>query len=127
MLSYCLTMTGIAASPVIDNEARLRYALTVMGCRNITYWLGAFIFDCCIMFFMLMIFAVIAPQMDVQTLSDNIGDIILILSISIPCFIGFSYMMSFVFKKARTVYLVTRKGLSVTSIPFTSKLIDIIS
>lgn len=76
MLSYCLTMTGIAASPVIDNESKLRYALTVMGCRNTTYWIGAFIFDSMIMLFMLLVFYLILPIISLPGLENNIGVII---------------------------------------------------
>lgn len=68
-------MAGIAASPVIDNETQLRYALTVMGCRNTTYWLGAFIFDVILMMLMLGVFVLILPFMDLPGLSENIGTI----------------------------------------------------
>lgn len=99
-------MAGIAAAPVIDNETKLRYALTVMGCRNSTYWFGAFVFDVIVMSAMLGIFRLILPVMDLPGLEDNIGDISVIILISIFCFIGFSYLFSFVYQRSRWVYLV---------------------
>ena len=91
-------MTGIAASPVIDNETNLRYALTVMGCRNISYWLGAFIFDYMILTFMLGVFIIILPYFDLPGLENNKDEIMHILFISVFAYIGFSYIFSFIYK-----------------------------
>ncbi|KAL4439562.1 hypothetical protein ABPG74_003964 [Tetrahymena malaccensis] len=105
LLSYCLTMTGIAASPVIDNESKLRYALTVMGCRNITYWLGAFIFDSLIMLFMFAVFYFMVPFFNIPGVENNLTGISQVIIISIFCFIGFSYLCSFIYSRSRWVYL----------------------
>ncbi|KAL4490361.1 hypothetical protein ABPG72_004400 [Tetrahymena utriculariae] len=105
ILSYTLTITGIAASPVIDKEYRLRYALTVMGCRNIPYWLGSFIFDILIMFSMFGIFLICIGFIQLNVLSDNLGEISLILIISIFNYIGFSYLFSFLYSKSKWVYI----------------------
>ncbi|EAR84995.3 transporter family ABC domain protein (macronuclear) [Tetrahymena thermophila SB210] len=105
ILSYTLTITGIAASPVMDKEYRLRYALTVMGCRNTPYWLGSFIFDVLIMFSMFGIFLLCVPIIGLSVLTDNLGEISLILIISIFNYIGFSYLFSFIYSKSKWVYI----------------------
>lgn len=40
-----LSISDIAAFPVMERELKLRYSLNVMGCRALSYWMGTFIYD----------------------------------------------------------------------------------
>ena len=45
VLAYCFSTSNFCGTLVMERELKLKYALNVMGCRPLPYWLGTFIFD----------------------------------------------------------------------------------
>jgi ATP-binding cassette subfamily A (ABC1) protein 3 len=55
----CISAASIAGSPVQEREEKLKYALNVMGCRIVPYWLATMAFDCLVSFFQIVIFIIL--------------------------------------------------------------------
>jgi len=45
---------------VLERELKLKYALNVMGCRVVPYWLGTFLFDYLMFCFTIIVFFLVA-------------------------------------------------------------------
>jgi len=59
MMAYLYNSAIYIGTPVFERETNLRYALNVMGCRALPYWLGTLAFDF-IMFYITLIALFIA-------------------------------------------------------------------
>mmetsp|Transcript_145344 Transcript_145344/g.205741 ORF Transcript_145344/g.205741 Transcript_145344/m.205741 type:complete len:85 (-) Transcript_145344:134-388(-) len=44
-LAFGFSTTSYSGNVVYEREKKLKYALNVMGCRVVPYWVGTFMFD----------------------------------------------------------------------------------
>jgi ATP-binding cassette subfamily A (ABC1) protein 3 len=51
----CISAATVAGLPVQEREEKLKYALNVMGCRIVPYWLATMAFDCMISFALILL------------------------------------------------------------------------
>lgn len=45
VISFCFPAAFLAFPIISETEAKLKYALNMMGCRLKNYWIGSFLFD----------------------------------------------------------------------------------
>jgi len=45
IIAFCFNSSIFITLPVLEREYNLKYALNVMGCRELPYWIGTFAFD----------------------------------------------------------------------------------
>ena len=81
---------------------KLKYALNVMGCRVIPYWLGTFIFDYIMFLFTIIVFFLIVVIGKITFITDFVGELLFILLSFGFSFINWSYMCGFLFEKSNS-------------------------
>jgi ABC-type multidrug transport system, ATPase component len=90
--------------PVMEREQKLKYALKVMGCRTIPYWLGTFAFDIIIIAFLMGCLIVIAYILETTFLINNIGYFVLAAFAFGTSLLANAYMYGFMFDKSQSAY-----------------------
>jgi len=84
----------------MEREFNLKYALNVMGCRVLPYWLGTFAFDFIVYCVGLLIFVILVYIFNFSYVIDVIWKIIYNLVLFGFAYITFSYMCGFMFEKS---------------------------
>ena len=99
-LSFGYSISGgiILGFPVQERENKLKYALNVMGCRIVPYWLSTMIFDFILGSIVTTIMIIVLASLNV-TVMLSFGKIIIFYSTQIA-FIGISYSVSWLYTSA---------------------------
>jgi len=103
-MAFALNSSVYCGFPVREREIKLKYALKVMGCRTVPYWLGTYIFDMIIITMLMLMLTGLVYSFDIDTIQSN-------LQYFIPTVIAFgvsilssAYMYGFMFSKAQNAY-----------------------
>lgn len=99
---FALAACTVSGVPVEERELKLKYALNVMGCRVLPYWLATLAFDFLVFTFIVLLLVVLLVSFDI-TLMVNAGTVCVYLSSSFS-FIGISYTISWLYSKANSAY-----------------------
>lgn len=78
-LCYSFATTVFTANVVEEREKKLKYALNVMGCRTLPYWLGTFTFDYTMYCIVTSIFFIFGYSFEIILMTNYVGTWILIL------------------------------------------------
>ena len=84
----------------MERELKLKYALNVMGCRSVTYWLGTYLFDILFATIGLILFVVMCFALKFSEITEHIGEVFALVYCFIFSLIAYSYLISFLFKSA---------------------------
>lgn len=105
-MSYSFSLSTYCGNVVYEREKKLKYALNVMGCRKLPYWLGTFAFDYTIFVFVSACFMAfyfafgIQAVIPISTLGYWIG-FLLTMGFSL---LQWSYIWSFIFSTSASAY-----------------------
>lgn len=95
--SYCFTTSNYCGSLVYERENKLKYALNVMGCRTLPYWLGTLCFDYVMFLIPTLIFYILTICFDIL-LFKVYGGLLMGMIVTFGfSYITISYLMSFMF------------------------------
>lgn len=72
-LGYCFNSTIYVVVPVKEYEEKIKYALNVMGCRFLPYWLGTYIFDFLVFFVTIPLIAILIFALTPKIIYDYSG------------------------------------------------------
>ncbi|EGR32580.1 hypothetical protein IMG5_076830, partial [Ichthyophthirius multifiliis] len=106
ILAFAFNTSSYSGLPVMERELKLKYVLSVMGCRSYTYWLRTLIFDIIFATFGIVLFIIFCFVLQFEEIINNIGQTFGLLYFFIFTLITYSYLISFVFKKEETCYKV---------------------
>lgn len=104
ILAQCLSASNFCGTIVLEREKNLKYALNVMGCRILPYWLGSFLFDFVIFFLQFLAFMVTCVMFNFSCVTHQFGEISLVFIPFGVTFIGCNYLFSHMFDKSATAY-----------------------
>ena len=89
---------------VFEREKNLKYALNVMGCKTLPYWMATFAFDFLIFWIIFIFFFIIAAITKSQFILDSAAGILLIVASFSVSLISFAYMCGFMYKKSNSAF-----------------------
>jgi hypothetical protein len=92
ILAFCFNSSVFIMLPVLEREHHLKYALTVMGCRVLPYWIGTFAFDYLLFSTFVIIFIVLSYSFSLTFLTDYMGPIVFLFIVFGLAYITFSYL-----------------------------------
>ncbi|CAD8188760.1 unnamed protein product [Paramecium octaurelia] len=70
LIGVSMASSQIGSAPVEEREKKQKYALNVMGCRTLPYWLGYYLYDITICILVLIIFIIAVNICDVEALNN---------------------------------------------------------
>lgn len=71
ILAFCFNSSLFITLPVLEREFNLKYALTVMGCKMMPYWLGTYAFDYILYSMFVILFVVFSYIMQLDFITDH--------------------------------------------------------
>jgi len=71
--AYAFNGGAYITLPVLERELKLKYALNVMGCRVVPYWLGTFIFDYLMFLITILVFFLVVIIGNIKFITDFAG------------------------------------------------------
>jgi hypothetical protein len=92
ILAFSFNSSMFISLPVLERETNLKYALNVMGCRVLPYWIGTFVFDYLLFYVFVLIFIMFSYIMKLDFLTEYMGLIVLIFSAFGLSYVSFSYL-----------------------------------
>jgi hypothetical protein len=92
ILAFSFNSSMFISLPVLERETNLKYALNVMGCRVLPYWIGTFVFDYLLFYVFVLIFIMFSYIMKLDFLTEYMGVIVLIFSAFGLSYVSFSYL-----------------------------------
>lgn len=110
ILAFCFNSSLFITLPVLEREFNLKYALNVMGCRTMPYWLGTFAYDFILYSFFVITFVIFSYIMSLSFVTQHIG-----MVVSAFVTFGFAYI-SFSYFAGIALYTQTSKAMK--SFPF---------
>ena len=73
-IGYAFNCGAYVTLPVLEREYNLKYALNVMGCRVLPYWLGTFAFDYLVYLITVSIFYIVAASGNIEFILNCFGN-----------------------------------------------------
>ena len=92
ILAFCFNSSVFISLPVLERESNLKYALNVMGCRVLPYWLGTFVFDYILFYLLIILFILFTYAMELNYVTDHMGKVVFSISAFGLSYISFSYL-----------------------------------
>ncbi len=92
ILAFCFNSSVFIMLPVLEREHHLKYALTVMGCRVLPYWVGTFVFDYLLFSIFIVIFIILSYSLELNFVTDYMFEIVLLFIVFGLAYISFSYL-----------------------------------
>ncbi|CAD8193046.1 unnamed protein product [Paramecium pentaurelia] len=71
LIGASMASSQIGSAPVEEREKKQKYALNVMGCRTLPYWLGYYFYDITICIIVLVIFIIAVNICDLQVINNG--------------------------------------------------------
>lgn len=103
ILAFCFNSSLFITLPVLEREFNLKYALTVMGCRVLPYWIGTYAFDFLLYSFFVITFVIFSYIMNLAFVTDHMGYVVLSFVTFGFAYISFSYFAGILmYKKTST-------------------------
>lgn len=107
ILAFCFNSSVYVTLPVLEREFNLKYALNVMGCHSLPYWLGTLAFDYLIYLIFATTFVIFSYIMQLKFITEYIGLVILAFFGFGFSYINFSYFAGLaLFKKTQSAMIV---------------------
>jgi ATP-binding cassette subfamily A (ABC1) protein 3 len=103
-LSYSFSLSTYCGSIVLEREKKLKYALNVMGCRKVPYWLGTFAFDYIVFFVVSLYFILFSVIFDISIFKGHYGELVALLIVMGFSLLAWCYVLSFMFSQAASAY-----------------------
>jgi len=97
--AYCLNTTVFVATNVMEREFKLKYALNVMGCKIIPYWLSNILFDYFFYVFTIVLLILFVQIEKVTIIQDYLGKFSISMLIFGLNLTSLSYCLGFMFSK----------------------------
>ena len=104
MQAYANNSSIYIGIPVKEREDKLKYALNVMGCKILPYWLGTFLFDFSVYFLSVIVFFIMLYCWNITYLIIHIQKILLIMVTFGFALINLAYVCGFMFDKSNSAY-----------------------
>lgn len=101
--AYSLNATVYCVFPVYERETHIAYAMRVMGCRDLPYWLGTFLFDFIAVQIVNITLVALVFIFKIRYLEDDAGLLIGALETYSGALVTTSYFWGFVFKTSNAV------------------------
>ena len=101
-VGYSFNCGAYVTLPVLEREHNLKYALNVMGCRVLPYWLGTFAFDFSLYCFTIIVFYLIVAIGSIQFVIAYFYEVLAVLLLFGFSYIPFSYMCGFMFQQSNS-------------------------
>ncbi|CAD8056529.1 unnamed protein product [Paramecium primaurelia] len=95
ILGIAIASSQIGSQPVEEREKKQKYALNVMGCRILPFWLGYYIYDLIISVILLIIFIITVVACGYSKLNNSIFYTLVFFNFF--AYLPFSYMLSWMF------------------------------
>ncbi|CAK55643.1 unnamed protein product (macronuclear) [Paramecium tetraurelia] len=103
ILAFCFNSSLFITLPVLEREFNLKYALTVMGCRVLPYWIGTYAFDFLLYSFFVITFVIFSYIMQLSFVTDHMGYVVFAFVTFGFAYISFSYFAGIlIYKKTST-------------------------
>lgn len=77
VMAYLFTSSSYCGTVAFERDAKLKYALNVMGLKSTPYWLGTFCFDLIMYFVTCIFFVVLCFAFGISGLTDNLGELVI--------------------------------------------------
>ncbi|CAK76708.1 unnamed protein product (macronuclear) [Paramecium tetraurelia] len=95
ILGIAIASSQVGSQPVEEREKKQKYALNVMGCRILPFWLGYYIYDLLISIILLVIFIITVVACGYTELNN--GVFYTLVFFNFFAYLPFSYMLSWMF------------------------------
>jgi len=102
--AYSLNATIYCVFPVYEREYKISYSLKVMGCRDVPYWLGTFLFDFLAVQFVNAILVLLVFLFKIEYLQDHLLIFAFTLITFSSAIVTISYLCGFLFQSSNTVF-----------------------
>ncbi|CAD8079917.1 unnamed protein product [Paramecium sonneborni] len=95
IFGIAIASSQVGSQPVEEREKKQKYALNVMGCRILPFWLGYYLYDLIICIILLIIFIIAIVACGYTYLND--GVFYTLVFFNFFAYLPFSYMFSWMF------------------------------
>ncbi|KAL4460035.1 hypothetical protein ABPG74_003561 [Tetrahymena malaccensis] len=102
--AYSMNSSIYINTPVLEREFQLKYALNVMGCRPLPYWLGTLVYDYLVYLLTFLIFHYSVHTIKVEFITPYLTQIFYIMSWFGLALITFCYVCGFLFKNSNQAF-----------------------
>jgi len=102
--AYSLNITIYCSFSVYERENKIKYALRVMGCRTLPYWLGTFAFDFIAIHVINFALIALVYIFSIDHLMEQVYTLAFTIFPYSVALITSSYLWGFAFEKSLTVY-----------------------
>jgi hypothetical protein len=92
ILAFCFNSSVYIMLPVLEREFHLKYALTVMGCRVVPYWVGTFVFDYLLFSLFVIVFIILSYALSLTFVTAYMWPIVCLFAVFGLAYISFSYL-----------------------------------
>jgi hypothetical protein len=93
VMAFSFNSSVFISLPVLERETHLKYALTVMGCRVLPYWMGTFVFDYILYYIFVLIFIIFSYTLNLTFITDYMGVVVYIFTTLGLSIVSFAYMI----------------------------------
>lgn len=100
--AYTLNVSVFISTAVMERENRLKYALNVMGCKIVPYWLATLAFDYLLYMFTVLVLVVVMESEQLTFATDHIGKFIMSMALYGLNIGSMSYAAGFMFTSKNT-------------------------
>lgn len=97
--AYCLNTTVFVATNVMERETKLKYALNVMGCKILPYWLSNLLFDYLLYAITILLLILFVQIEQVDIIQNYLGKFTLSMLVFGLNLTSLSYFLGFMFSK----------------------------
>jgi len=92
IFAFCFNSSIYIALPVLERETNLKYALNVMGCRVLPYWIGTFVFDYIIFYMFVLLFVAFCYLLNLDFLTIYMGKVVFLFTAFGLSYVTYSYL-----------------------------------
>jgi len=85
-------------SSVYDREKRTKYMLRVMGCKNLPYWLGTYMFDFAVISLFVLFLIILVSAQKIDFIIDNLGEFVGITFGFVASLLTTAYLWGYIYK-----------------------------
>ncbi|KAL4495193.1 hypothetical protein ABPG72_007300 [Tetrahymena utriculariae] len=102
--AYSINTSIYVNTPVLERETQIKYALNIMGCRPLPYWLGTLAFDYTVYFITFLIYYISIYSARVEFLIPYLTPLFIIMSCFGFSLIAFCYVCGIFFQNSNSAF-----------------------
>ncbi|EAR89872.2 ABC transporter family protein (macronuclear) [Tetrahymena thermophila SB210] len=102
--AYSINTSIYVNTPVLERETQIKYALNIMGCRPLPYWLGTLAFDYTVYFITFLIFYISIYSARVEFLIPYLKPLFIIMACFGFSLITFCYICGIFFQNSNSAF-----------------------